>query len=143
MQKLWAAAMTDSIEYRLNGPFRPEEIHSLFQSVGFPELPVSKVAGAISGSSAYVTAKDGDRVVGFGRVLTDYHSLAYINFMAVAPSYQARGIGKVILQKLVEASGDVERIFLYTNTADAFYMHCGFTPFEKRLYLFRKNLTPC
>ncbi len=134
--------MTDSIRYALNGPFRPEEIRSLFQTVGFPELPVSKVAGAISGSSAYVTAKDGDKVVGFGRVLTDYHSLAYINFMAVDPRYQGRGIGKAILQKLCEASGDVERIFLYTNTADAFYIRCGFTRFEKRLYLFRKNFAP-
>jgi N-acetylglutamate synthase-like GNAT family acetyltransferase len=131
--------MADSIEYTLNGPFRPEEIHSLFQSVGFPELPVSKVAGAISGSSAYVTANDGDKVIGFGRVLTDCHSLAYINNMAVDPRYQGRGIGKAILQRLIEASGDVERIFLYTNTADAFYMHCGFAPFEKRLYLFRKQ----
>ena len=131
--------MTDSIRYILNGPFRPEEIRSLFQSVGFPELPLSKAAGAISGSSAYVTAEDGDRLIGFGRVLTDHHSLAYINHMAVDPRYQGRGIGKAILQRLIEASGDVERIFLYTNTADAFYMHCGFTPFEKRLYLLRKQ----
>jgi len=131
--------MSDSIRYTLNGSFRPEEIHSLFQSVGFPELPLSKVAGAVSGSSAYVTAEVDDQLIGFGRVLTDYHSLAYINYMAVDPRYQGRGIGKAILQQLVEASGDVERIFLYTNTADAFYMHCGFTPFEKRLYLFRKT----
>ena len=131
--------MTHSIQYALNGPFRPEEIRSLFQSAGFTELPLSKLAGAISGSSAYVTAKDGDKVIGFGRVLTDFHSLVYINYMAVDPRYQRRGIGKAILQKLVDASGDVERIFLYTDTADTFYMHCGFTPFEKRLYLFRKK----
>jgi N-acetylglutamate synthase-like GNAT family acetyltransferase len=132
-------AMTDSIRYILNGPFRPEAIHSLFQSVDFPELPLSKLAGAVSGSSAYVTAEDGDTLIGFGRVLTDHHSLAYINYMAVDPRYQGRGIGTTILQKLIEASGDVERIFLYTNTADALYMRCGFTPFEKRLYLFRKK----
>ncbi|HBB17383.1 MAG TPA: hypothetical protein DCZ97_10475 [Syntrophus sp. (in: bacteria)] len=131
--------MNDSIEYTLNGAFRPEEIRSLFQSAGFTELPLSKVAGAISGSSAYVTAKDGDKVIGFGRALTDYHSIAYINYMAVDPRYQGRGIGKAILQRLIEASGDVERVFLYTNTADAFYMQCGFIPFEKRLYLFRKT----
>lgn len=131
--------MTHPIQYALNGPFRPEEIRSLFQSAGFNVQPVSKLAGTISGSSAYVTAKDGDKLIGFGRVLTDYHSIAYINYMAVDPAYQRKGVGKSILQKLVEASGDVERIFLYTDTADAFYMHCGFTPFEKRLYLFRKQ----
>lgn len=131
--------MSDTIRYTLNGPFRPEEIGLLFRSAGFTELPLSKLAGAISGSSAYVTASDGDKVIGFGRVLTDYHSLAYINYMAVDPRYRGRGIGTDILQKLIEASGDVERIFLYTNTADAFYMQCGFTPFEKRLYLIRRK----
>jgi N-acetylglutamate synthase-like GNAT family acetyltransferase len=131
--------MTHSIQYALNGPFRPEEIHSLFQSAGFNVQPLSKLIGTISGSTAYVTAKDGDKLIGFGRVLTDYHSLAYINYMAVDPRYRRQGVGKSILQKLVEASGDVERIFLYTDTADAFYVNCGFTPFEKRLYLFRKQ----
>jgi N-acetylglutamate synthase-like GNAT family acetyltransferase len=131
--------MTDSIQYAFNGPFRLEEVRSLFQSAEFNVLPLSKLLGMISRSSAYVTAKDGDTLIGFGRVLTDYHSIAYINYMAVDPVYQRKGIGQSILQKLVEASGDVERVFLYTNTADAFYVHRGFTPFEKRLYLFRKQ----
>ena len=131
--------MTHSIQYALNGPFRPEEVRSLFESVGFNVQPLSKLASAISGSSAYITVEDGNKLIGFGRVLTDYHSLAYINYMAVDPRYQRRGIGKAILQRLVDASGDVERIFLYTDTADEFYMHCGFAPFEKRLYLFRKQ----
>lgn len=130
--------MTDSIRYTLNGPFRPEEIHALFQAAGFDVRPLSRIVGAISGSTAYVTATDGDKLVGFGRLLTDHHSLAYINYMAVDPGYQRKGIGQSILRKLVEASGDVDRIFLYTNTADAFYLRNGFTPSEKRLYLYRK-----
>lgn len=133
--------MTDSIRYTLNGPFRPEEIHSLFRSAGFDIQPLSRLVGAISGSTAYITATDGDKLIGFGRLLTDYHSIAYINFMAVDPGYRRKGVGQSILRKLVEASGDADRVFLYTNTADAFYVRHGFTPSEKRLYLYRKQRT--
>jgi N-acetylglutamate synthase-like GNAT family acetyltransferase len=134
--------MTDSIQYTLNGPFRPEELHSLFHSAGFiPIQPLARLVGTIQGSTAYVTATDGDKLIGFGRLLTDHHSIAYINYMAVDPGYQRKGIGGTILQKLLEAAGDVERVFLYTDTADAFYAANGFVPFEKRLYLYRKQVT--
>jgi ribosomal protein S18 acetylase RimI-like enzyme len=133
--------MTDSIRYTLNGPFRPEELQSLFQSAGFHVRPLSRLVGAISGSTAYITATDGDKLTGFGRLLTDSHSIAYINYMAVDPGYRRKGIGQAILRKLVEAAGDAERVFLYTDTADAFYVRNGFTPSEKRLYLYRKQRT--
>lgn len=132
--------MTDSIRYNVNGPFQPEELQALFQSAGFiPIRPLSRLVGTIRGSTAYVTATDDDKLVGFGRLLTDYHSIAYINYMAVDPAYRRKGIGGVILRKLVEAAGDVERVFLYTDTADAFYIRNGFKPSEKRLYLYRKG----
>jgi ribosomal protein S18 acetylase RimI-like enzyme len=131
--------MTDSIQYTVNGPFRPEEIQLLFQSAGFDIQPLSRLVGAISGSTAYITATDGDKLIGFGRLLTDYQSIAYINFMAVDPGYRRKGIGQTLLRKLVEAAGDAERVFLYTNTADAFYVRNGFTPSEKRLYIYRKQ----
>jgi ribosomal protein S18 acetylase RimI-like enzyme len=132
--------MTDSFQYTVNGPFRPEEVHALFNSTGLIKIqPLSTLMGAITGSSAYVTARADDTLIGFGRLLTDYHSIAYINYMAVDPGYQRRGVGQAILEKLVKASGDVERVFLYTDTADAFYMRHGFTPSEKRLYVFHKK----
>ena len=132
--------MTDSIRYEVNGPFQPEALQSLFRTAGFiPIEPLSRLVGTIQGSTAYVTATDNDKLVGFGRILTDYHSIAYINYMVVDPAYRRKGIGGSILRKLVEAAGDVERIFLYTDTADAFYVENGFSQSEKRLYLYRKG----
>ncbi len=132
--------MTDSIRYIVNGPFIPEEIQSLINSAGLTKIePLSRVAGMVTGSDACVTARAGDTLIGFGRLLTDYHSIAYINYMVVDPAYQRKGVGQAILEKLLEASGDVERVFLYTDTADAFYTRQGFTPSEKRLYVYRKK----
>jgi ribosomal protein S18 acetylase RimI-like enzyme len=134
--------MTRPIRYTLNGHYQPEEIRSLFQAVGFTIRPLSQLAGAISGSTAYITARDGDKLIGFGRLMTDDHDLAYINYMAVDPDYQRKGIGRSILHKLVEASGGAERVLLYTNTADAFYGRYGFIPSEKRLYVYYKHKDP-
>lgn len=134
--------MTDSIQYTLNGPFKPEEIQSLINSAGLTRIqPLSRLVGMVTGSDAYITALAGDKLIGFGRLLTDYHSIAYINYMVVDPAYQRKGVGQAILEKLVEAAGDVERVFLYTDTADAFYLRHGFHPSEKRLYLYRKKGT--
>ncbi len=134
--------MTDSIQYILNGPFEPEEIQSLINSAGLTKIrPLSRLVGMVAGSDAYVTALAGGKLIGFGRLLTDYHSIAYINYMVVDPACQRKGVGQAILKKLIEASGDVERVFLYTDTADAFYMRHGFHPSEKRLYLYRKKGT--
>jgi N-acetylglutamate synthase-like GNAT family acetyltransferase len=134
--------MTDSIKYAVNGPFQPEEIQSLINSAGLTKIqPLSRLVGMVTGSDAYVTAQVSDKLIGFGRLLTDYHSIAYINYMVVDRTYQRKGVGQAILKKLLEASGDVERVFLYTDTADAFYMRHGFTASEKRLYLYRKKGT--
>ena len=132
--------MTDSIRYTVNGPFRPEEIQTLINSAGLTKIqPLSRLVGMVNGSDAYVTALAGETLIGFGRLLTDYHSIAYINYMVVDPAYQRKSVGQAILEKLVEAAGDVERVFLYTDTADKFYMRQGFGPSEKRLYLYRKK----
>ena len=132
--------MTDSIRYTVNGPFRPEEIQTLINSAGLTKIqPLSRLVGMVNGSDAYVTALAGETLIGFGRLLTDYHSIAYINYMVVDPAYQRKSVGQAILEKLVEAAGDVERVFLYTDTADEFYMRNGFSPSEKRLYVYQKK----
>ena len=134
--------MTDSIRYTVNGPFRPEEIQTLINSAGLTKIqPLSRLVGMVNGSDAYVTALAGETLIGFGRLLTDYHSIAYINYMVVDPAYQRKSVGQAILEKLMEAAGDVERVFLYTDTADEFYMRNGFSPSEKRLYVYQKKGT--
>ncbi len=124
-------------EISVSGELLPEELGELLRSVGMSVYTPEKLAGVITGSTAYVTARDSGKLIGFGRLLSDGATLAYINNMAVAPSYQKQGIGRLILDKLIEIAGEVNSIFLYTNTANSFYARRGFQPSEKRLYILR------
>ena len=129
--------MNSNIQYSISGELLPEELGHLLQSVNMSAYSKRKLAGVISESTAYVTARDSGKLVGFGRMLSDKATLAYINNMAVHPDYQRQGIGQIILKTLIKTAGDVNSIYLYTNTADSLYIRNGFQPSEKRLYVLR------
>lgn len=129
--------MNSNIQYEISGELLPEELDRLLQSVNMGAYPKEKLDRIISGSTAYVTARDSGKLVGFGRMLSDKATLAYINNMAVSPNYQRHGIGRIILETLIKHAGDVNSIYLYTNTADSLYIRNGFQLSEKRLYVLR------
>lgn len=129
--------MNSDLAYVLDGPLEPGELRALLLSAGMNAAPEDKLRGMLAGSSAYVTVREGASLVGFGRLLSDGHCIGYLNFMAVDPGHQSRGIGARILDLLVQAAGNLPSLYLYTDTADAFYLRHGFTRSEKRLYVRR------
>lgn len=129
--------MHNQIQYSVYGSLQPEELGKLLRSAANSSYSASELESIISKSTAYVTARDSGNLVGFGRLLSDGAVVAYINNMAVSPEYQKQGIGKAILDRLIEAAGNVKSIFLYSDTADLFYLNNGFQLSEKRLYVRR------
>ena len=131
--------MNSNIQYAISGELHSEELGQLLQSVNMSAYSGEKRDRIISGSTAYVTARDSGKLVGFGRILTDGATLAYINNMVVNPNYQRQGIGQTILETLIKLAKNVTSIYLYTNTADALYIRKGFQRSEKRLYVLRDS----
>ena len=131
--------MYNEIRYSVCGSLQQEELGKLLLSAANSSYSENELESIISKSTAYVTARDSENLVGFGRFLSDGAIVAYINNMAVSPEYQQQGIGKAILDSLIEAAGDVKSIFLYSDTADLFYLNSGFQPSEKRLYVRRRE----
>ena len=127
--------MEKEIDYAISGTLQPDELGGLLGTVFSDNFTTEELSSIIHGSTDYVTARHGAELVGFGRLLSDGATMAYINFMAVNPQYQRQGIGQQVLKLLVEAAGTVNSIFLYTNTADSLYLRNGFQPSEKRLYV--------
>ena len=129
--------MKHKIDYSISGELLPGELGELLSTVFDTIFTTRELSRIIAGSTAYVTARHSGILVGFGRILSDGATMAYINYMAVNQKYQRQGIGQHILKLLVDVAGDINSIFLYTNTADSLYLRNGFQPSEKRLYVLR------
>jgi ribosomal protein S18 acetylase RimI-like enzyme len=72
-------------------------------------------------------ARDGDRLVGMGRLLSDGVCNAYLVDVWTASAYRRRGIASELMRRLVDAVPG-QHIGLQTDDAQAFYESLGFRP---------------
>ncbi len=91
------------IDYRAQLPDR-EQFFALFETTGWNneyQATPDELVRMLANSQYMVTAYDGEKLVGFGRVVTDGVLHAMIYDMIVHPAYQTHGIGTNILSMLV------------------------------------------
>lgn len=85
------------------------------------------VARAIEHSLCF-GAFDGDRQVGFARVITDRATYAYVSDVFVLDAHRGRGVGKRLM-KAIRAHPDLQglrRWTLFTRDAHGLYRQFGF-----------------
>ena len=86
------------------------------------------VARAMGGSLCFGLL-DGERQVGFARVITDKATFAYLCDVYVLEAYQGRGLGTWLMRELMthpDLQG-LRRFTLVTRDAHRLYEKCGFT----------------
>lgn len=90
------------------------------------------------GNSRYVCfAREDARLVGVGRALADGIDCSYVCDVAVHPSHQGTGLGKAIVEHLVEASRGHRKILLYAVPGkEAFYRKFGFLRMRTAMAIF-------
>ena len=85
----------------------------------------------IEGSNLIVTAREDGKLVGLLRGLSDHCYRCFIADLAVAKAYQAKGVGR----KMLEFTRDLEpdaRLFLFAaEDAEPFYQKLGFKLHER------------
>lgn len=64
--------------------------------------PREQIEGALKNGLFSVVAKDNGEVIGMGRLVGDGFMYCYIQDVRVLPQYQNRGIGKSIVNKLID-----------------------------------------
>jgi N-acetylglutamate synthase-like GNAT family acetyltransferase len=82
----------------------------------------------LSGSTVVVSAWRGRRMVGFGRASSDGVYRAVLWDVVVATDLQGRGIGRRLVEALLEAPElrQTERVYLMTTNGSGFYQQLGF-----------------
>jgi GNAT superfamily N-acetyltransferase len=90
-------------EFRAEAP-DIEQFWALFQTTGWNreyQASAEELARALRGSQHMVAAYEGERLVGFGRVVTDGVLHAMVYDLIVDPAWRGQGIGGQILECLV------------------------------------------
>ena len=88
---------------RLDSDFSAEEFVALAQLVWPGEYDTARAAIALT-KSVNIGARDGGRLVGALRVLTDGYFFACVSEILVDPAYQRRGLGRALMARALEAA---------------------------------------
>ncbi len=111
-----------------------DKLWSLFLSTGWNAeyaLTPEEFSRAVSHSWYVVAAYEADRLIGFGRVVSDGILHAMIYDLIVDPDFQERGIGSQVLERLVMKcrEANIRDIQLFSARGKAaFYEKRGFVP---------------
>ncbi|MBQ7873602.1 MAG: GNAT family N-acetyltransferase [Oscillospiraceae bacterium] len=112
------------------------EIMDLYKSVGWcsytsrPEM----LEHAFEHSLKILGAHDCEKLIGIVRAVGDGYSIVFIQDILVLPEYQRKGIGKKLINTMLECYPDVYQIELATDNTEktvSFYKACGFTSFSE------------
>lgn len=74
----------------------------LRESVNWKKLDKVQAQKALDNSLYLICAYDGDVPVGMGRIVGDGAVIDYIQDLVVRPEYQGKGVGKLIIEELID-----------------------------------------
>jgi len=93
-----------------------------------PADDLSRLDKMLRGADIIVTARDGARLVGVSRAITDFSYCCYLSDLAVDAAYQHRGIGKQLIAETHIAAGEGTTLILLAAPAAAgYYPKIGMT----------------
>ena len=123
MQSIVLHAPTEAVD--------AEKLSLLYNSVGWTSYtkdPASLVA-AVEGSDYVVTALEHSKLVGMARAISDDASIVYIQDILVNPTHQGQGLGRRLVQKILDRYSHVRQKVLLTDNRPEqlhFYKSLGF-----------------
>ena len=87
-----------------------DEYNSLTNAVGWGTSEIGIVEKALANSLYIICAYDGEKIVGFGRLIGDGAMFLYVQDIMVLPEYQGQKIGTGIMERIVKKILDYKQI---------------------------------
>ncbi|MCM2271604.1 MAG: GNAT family N-acetyltransferase [candidate division Zixibacteria bacterium] len=116
----------------------PAEVAALYADSGLdrPVNDLERIGKMLTHANLVLTARDGAKLVGVSRSLTDFSYCCYLSDLAVARAYQKLGIGQELIRRTQEYLGDeVMILLLAAPQARQYYPHIGFTKNDDAWFL--------
>ncbi len=110
-----------------------EEYNYLYDAVGWGSYGNIISKKALENTMYSVSVYDGDKIIGYGRIIGDGICFLYIHDVMVDPKYQNKKIGSQIMSKLLETINQIKlenpyvRVYLGASKGkEKFYERFGF-----------------
>ena len=121
------------------------KLQRLFRKHAFwaQKRSVNDLRRMLKGSTVVVSLWRGKRLVGFGRASSDGIYRAVLWDIVVAGDLQGRGLGRKVVEALLESPAvrDVEKLYLMTTNSASFYRQLNFSDAEPQQLLIRESMT--
>ncbi len=130
------------IEYRIEPELAAAELADVFRRSGIrrPVDDLARMAQMIERADLIITARDGGRLVGAARSLTDFCFACYLSDLAVDARYQRQGIGRELVERTRAAIGEGTVLLLIAAPeANAYYPKIGFEKMDRAWWINRKR----
>ncbi|MBS1912452.1 MAG: GNAT family N-acetyltransferase [Bacteroidetes bacterium] len=117
------------IQYAVEPDVPAEAVAALFRASGInrPVDDIGRIARMVANANLVITARDGGRLVGIARALSDFSYCCYLSDLAVDAEYQRRGIGRELIGEVRKAIGPESMLLLLAAPRAAeYYPHIGF-----------------
>ncbi|RDZ13350.1 GNAT family N-acetyltransferase [Priestia megaterium] len=99
----------------------------IYRSVGWKNHDEEKIKKIFQSSNVVAVAYDENKIVGFGRALSDGVFNAAIYDVVVDKHYQNQGIGQQIIENLLAQLNDISCVHLVSTAGnEEFYRKAGF-----------------
>lgn len=129
--------INQNIDIKIVDTWDEKEIVNLYKSAGWwkNSSNPSEIKKLIKGSFIFAVVVDSPsgNTIGMGRILSDGVSDAYIQDLVLLPQYRGKGIGKMLVQFLIDycISRKILWIGLISEPGqDNFYVSLGFKPMD-------------
>ncbi|MEH2591869.1 GNAT family N-acetyltransferase [Bradyrhizobium sp. AZCC 1721] len=117
-----------------------QELEALYRAAPLGTKKAADLEVVFGNSMFCCFARDGDRLVGAGRVLADGRDCAYLCDVAVLPSHQGTGLGKQLIERLLAQSQGHAKIILYAVAGrEPLYAKFGFLRMKTAMAIFRNR----
>ena len=126
-----------NINYLKNNKLNSTEIIDIFESVGWNKEKENIVEAFQN--SYYITAYSNEILIGFARAISDGYYYTGIYDVIVRPEYQGNGIGKKMVEKLLEKFKGTYFFLTYTEGNKGFYERCGFEDIDNSMWIPRNR----
>lgn len=114
-----------------------EEMSALYRAAPLGDKSAAHLRTVFSNSRHVCLAYDGERLAGAGRVLADGADCAYLCDLAVLPAHQGSGLGRALIERLLEPVRGYRKVILYAVPGkEPFYRRFGFRRMTTAMAIF-------